>query len=179
MTTTPYEQDYHAWAQETAHLIRQRRFLEIDIEHLAEEIEDIGASREREIESRLGVLLAHLLEWRYQPERRGASWEATIKEQRQRIVRLLRKNPSLTAKLEEIIQDAYSDARLIARRETGLPEETVPPDNPDAWELRKCPSTTSPLSQRGARGDFGRHRSQREIIDGRSLTIGDHWPEAA
>ncbi|WP_200335727.1 DUF29 family protein [Thiocystis violacea] len=135
MTTTPYEQDYHAWAQETAHLIRQGRFLEVDIEHLAEEIEDMGASRERELESRLGVLLAHLLKWRYQPERRGASWEATIKEQRQRIVRLLRKNPSLTAKLEEIIQDAYSDARLIARRETGLAEETFPLDNPYAWEL--------------------------------------------
>ena len=89
MATTLYEQDYHAWAQETAQLIRQGRFLEVDVEHLAEEIEDMGASRERELESRLGVLLAHLLKWRYQPERRGASWEAAIKEQRQRILRLL------------------------------------------------------------------------------------------
>ena len=82
----------------------------------------------------MGILLAHLLKWRYQPERRGASWEATIKEQRQRILRLLRKNSSLKTKLAEVIQDAYSDARLIALRETGLVEETFPRDNPYSWE---------------------------------------------
>ncbi|NEX23818.1 putative toxin-antitoxin system toxin component, PIN family [Thiorhodococcus mannitoliphagus] len=44
--------------------------------------------------------------------------------------------------------------------------------------LRKRPSTTSPLSQRGARGDFGRDRSHREIIDGRSLSRAAIRPEA-
>jgi hypothetical protein len=70
MTTIAYEQDYHAWAQHTAELIRQGHFAEIDIEHLVDELEDMGASKERELENRLGILLAHLLKWRYQPERR-------------------------------------------------------------------------------------------------------------
>lgn len=72
--------------------------------------------------------------WRYQPERRGASWDATIKEQRQRVARLLRKNPSLKASLEETRGDAYSDARLIVRRETGLPEAVFPVESPFSWE---------------------------------------------
>lgn len=134
MTTTAYEQDYHAWAQQTADLLRQKFFSEIDIEHVAQELEDMGASKERELESRLGVLLAHLLKWRYQSERRSHSWRLTIKEQRQRILRVLRKNPSLKANLDETCRDAYSDAILIAARETGLPETLFPENNPFNWE---------------------------------------------
>lgn len=78
-----------------AQLLREGRLAEIDCEYVAEELEDMGAAKERELESRLGVLMAHLLKWIFQPERRGNSWIATIKEQRQRVVRLLRKNPSL------------------------------------------------------------------------------------
>ena len=134
MTTIAYEQDYHAWTQHTAELIRQGHFAEIDVEHLVDELEDMGASKQRELENRLGILLAHLLKWRYQPERRSHSWRLTIKEQRQRIFRVLRKNPSLKAGLDETCCDAYSDARLIAARETGLPEALFPQDNPFTWE---------------------------------------------
>jgi hypothetical protein len=134
MTTIAYEQDYHAWTQHTAELIRQGHFAEIDVEHLVDELEDLGASKERELENRLGILMAHLLKWRYQPERRSHSWRLTIKEQRQRIFRVLRKNPSLKAGLDETCRDAYSDARLIAARETGLPEALFPQDNPFTWE---------------------------------------------
>lgn len=94
----------------------------------------MGANTARELENCLGVLFAHLLKWRYQSVQRGASWETTIKEQRQRIARLLRKNPSLEAQLAEIADDAYSDARFIARRETGLPEAVFPMVNPFTWE---------------------------------------------
>ncbi|HRY16154.1 MAG TPA: DUF29 domain-containing protein [Candidatus Competibacteraceae bacterium] len=134
MATITYEQDYHAWTQQTAELIRQGNFADIDIEHLVDELEDMGASKERELENRLGILLAHLLKWRYQPERRGNSWRLTIKEQRQRIIRVLRKNPSLKATLDEVQHDAYSDAILIAARETGLPDALFPEDNPFTWE---------------------------------------------
>ncbi|CDH43074.1 DUF29 domain-containing protein [Candidatus Contendibacter odensensis] len=132
--TTAYEQDYHAWAQHSAQLIRQGRFAEIDAEYVAEELEDMGASKERELENRLGILLAHLLKWCFQPGRRSNSWRLTIKEQRQRIARLLRKNPSLKASLSETYRDAYSDAVLMAARETGLSEATFPQENPFNWE---------------------------------------------
>lgn len=123
---TYHDHDFYTWAKENAALLRARRFEEIDSENIAEELEDMSGSRERELESRLGILLAHLLKWHYQPERRSVSWTATIMEQRRRIERLLRKNPGLKAYLEEAFWEAYGDARLIAMRETGLQQDTFP-----------------------------------------------------
>ena len=130
MNTQNYTEDFHAWALQNAQLLREGRLEDIDIDNIAEELEDMGGSKERELESRLGVLLAHLLKWVYQPERRGNSWQATIEEQRRRIERLLRKNPSLKSKLAECFCDAYGDARLIAVRETGFNKNSFPSDCP-------------------------------------------------
>jgi hypothetical protein len=69
-----YEQDAYTWALQNAELIRIHRFSEVDWEHVAEEIEAVGKSEWRELESRLIVLLAHLLKWQHQAEGRGRSW---------------------------------------------------------------------------------------------------------
>ena len=58
---TGYDADVVAWSSEQAALLRAGRFSELDIEHLADEIEDVGRSEERELGSRMAVLLAHLL----------------------------------------------------------------------------------------------------------------------
>lgn len=116
--TTDYDTDFYQWTQQQAALLRQGQFSLLDTAHLIEEIEDMGGSKERELESRMGVLLAHLLKWRFQPDYPGRrSWQLTIKEQRRRIDRLIRKNPSLKPLLPETIIDAYGDARLMAARE--------------------------------------------------------------
>ena len=81
---TAYDKDVILWSQEQARLLRAGRFSELDIEHLADEIEDVGKSEKRELASRMAVLLAHLLKWRVQPKNRGASWRATINDQRKR-----------------------------------------------------------------------------------------------
>src|SRR5262249_3731016 len=52
-----YEQDFYAWTQRTAELLRAGRFDEADIEHVAEEIEDMGRRDVRELSSRMQVLL--------------------------------------------------------------------------------------------------------------------------
>jgi hypothetical protein len=135
-TRGQHDEDFYTWATESAALIRAGRLQDLDLEHLAEELEDMGASRERELESRLAILAAHLLKWRYQPERRGNSWRATIKEQRRRLERLLRRNPGLAPRLSEAFQDAYGDARLIAMRETGMDEDTFPEQAP--FSLEQC-----------------------------------------
>ena len=121
-----YESDVYAWALKNAELIRQRRFDEIDVDNVAEEIESVGKSEQRELESRLTVLLVHLLKWRHQPARRGRGWQLTIKEQRLAAARLLRKNPSLKSARGELLEEAYESARLIAARETGLDEGAFP-----------------------------------------------------
>ena len=84
--STSYEADVVAWANEQASLLRAGRFELLDRDHIAEEIEDVGKSEQRELASRMSVLLAHLLQWRYRPERRGASWEKTLLAQCQEIV---------------------------------------------------------------------------------------------
>lgn len=117
-----YENDIVAWANEQARLLRAGRFDLLDREHLAEEIEDVGRSEQRELASRMAVLLAHLLKWRYQPERRGSSWQRTIKEQRRGISYRLDETPSLKAKLNEAKwwDSVWADAVSQAIQETGL-----------------------------------------------------------
>jgi hypothetical protein len=101
MAAARYDTDIIAWANEQARLLRAGRFDALNIEHIADEIEDVGKSEQREFESRMAVLLAHLLKWRYQPERRGNSWRRTLAEQRKALARRLQKTPSLRPDLHD------------------------------------------------------------------------------
>jgi hypothetical protein len=82
-TGTPalHDGDFYTWTRGTAQAIREGSFDAVDWESVAEELEGMGRSEQRELESRLGVLLAHLLKWRYRPETDPAanrSWALTI-----------------------------------------------------------------------------------------------------
>lgn len=121
-----YDTDFYAWTQQTAQAIREQRWSDLDTENLLEEIESMGSSERRAIESRLEILLTHLLKRQYQPENLTRSWDLTIKEQRLRANRLFKQNPSLRRRAEELIHDAYETARIRAARETGLYEDVFP-----------------------------------------------------
>lgn len=126
MTTTLYDLDFFAWANEQARLLRAGKLSEADIDHIAEEIENIGRAEKRELISRLSVLLSHLLKWQYRPLKRGARWEVTIRNHRRALADHLLDNPSLKAKFAEAVARAYADARGGAYAETGLPEAIFP-----------------------------------------------------
>ncbi len=96
MSTPAHDTDFFGWTRQQAQRLRTGRLDQLDVSNLIDEIEDLGKSQIRELENRLGILLAHLLEWRYQPERRGVRWKTTIREQRRRLTRLLADNPSLS-----------------------------------------------------------------------------------
>ena len=117
-----YDEDVVTWAEEQACHLREGCFELLDIQHLAEEIEDVGKSEQRELSSRMAVLLTHLLKLQSQPERQGSSWARTIKEQRRGILRRLEKTPSLKALLADASwwADVWSDAVAQAGNETGL-----------------------------------------------------------
>jgi hypothetical protein len=121
-----YDDDFFAWTQEQARLLRAGELAVVDVENLAEEIESVGRSDRREIRNRLIVLLVHLLKWRYQPRRRAASWSDTIAEQRLQIDSILADSPSLQPFFAEILTDAYGRARSKAARETEMALETFP-----------------------------------------------------
>ena len=124
--TDVYDQDFHAWTQQQAILLRAGRLADIDSEHLAEELESMGGSERQALSSRLTELLMHLSKWKYQPERRGNSWLSSINKQRIGIEVLLEESPSLKAKLLQRFETAYQRARRYAAVETHLPVATFP-----------------------------------------------------
>lgn len=130
--TAQYETDFYAWTQNQVALLRAAKFGQLDITNLIEEIEDMGKSQRRELESRLVILLAHLLKWQYQPTERSRSWEASIQVQRSSLRRLLRDNPSLRARMREFVDSAYPDAVTVAWGETGLERNIFPQGCPYA-----------------------------------------------
>lgn len=124
--TAAYEKDFFAWTQEQAQLLRSRQFSQVDIENVAEELESTGRSDKREIDSRIEVLLVHLLKWQIQVGFRSPSWFGTIREQRSRIEDLLGESPSLRPLVAQIRPTLYARARRVAANETGLPARMFP-----------------------------------------------------
>jgi hypothetical protein len=125
-----YDDDFFAWTQEQARLLRDGELADVDVENLAEEIESIGRSDRREIGSRLVVLLGHLLKWQFQSNSRSTSWSGTIVEQRQQIDSIIADSPSLRQVVPEALDNAYLRARRLAAAETGLPEAVFPASCP-------------------------------------------------
>ena len=122
MAFNTYDGDIVAWANEQAQLLRAGLFSQLDIQHIAEEIEDVGKSEKRELASRMAVLLAHLLKFQHQPERQSKSWQRTIKEQRNAIAICIKKTPSLKAELTDTDwwSGVWSDTVAKASEGTGL-----------------------------------------------------------
>ena len=121
-----YDQDFYAWTQEQAKLIKEKSFDKLDLINLFEEVESMGKHEKRELGSRLTVLLMHLLKWKYQPSRQCKSWIRTIKEQRIEVEEVLEENPSLKSAVDEYISHGYKKAILKAAEETNLDDDVFP-----------------------------------------------------
>ncbi len=115
-----YETDFNLWLRETVNLLRKGEVEKLDMDNLAEEIEDIGNNRKDALESNLIRVLQHLLKWKYQPQKRTNSWKASVTEHSLRLNKALRKSPSLKPYFEDVFAECYQDARLITAQETGL-----------------------------------------------------------
>lgn len=124
-----YEADETAWLEESVRLIRAGRSADLDYDNLAEFLESMAKRDRREVESRFMVLIAHVLKWHYQPDRRGRSWKATVTTQRERLKRLLA-GKTLRNHAEETLQDVYRSAVNIAADQTGIERTTFPQDCP-------------------------------------------------
>jgi Domain of unknown function DUF29 len=125
-----FGEDYHAWVLEQIELLKAGRFADLDVEHLADELKSLVTSEQQEIDSRLTVLLQHLLKWEFQPARRSNSWRATILEQRFRINRVIQRSPSLRRYPATVLEQEYLLARLRAADQTGITLDKFPPSCP-------------------------------------------------
>ena len=134
---TTYDTDFYQWTQQQADLLRQGALSALDRENLAEEIESMGKSGQRAVESYLRNILLHLLKWQYQPERRSNSWRLSIRDGRHQVAKRLRESPSLKPKIADMVTDEYPLVREYAANETGLPLVTFP---------EQCPLTVEEIA---------------------------------
>ena len=129
-----YVEDFSAWAEETADLIEQNRFADLDLAVLADEVRDLARSEYRELQSQLRRLLAHLLKWAYQPGKRSSSWQVSILDAREKIEDALESSPSLRARITpQTMQRIWRGACKRAVLEARLPADALPATCP--WEL--------------------------------------------
>ncbi len=132
---TPYEQDFYTWTQEQAALLRAGRVSELDLANLAEEVESMGRSEKRELESRMAVIICHLLKLLIQTNRTAAnekSWINSLDVQRDDLADHLQDNPGLKtpAIMKAALAKAWKRGRDEAIRETDLDRDDFPTENP-------------------------------------------------
>ena len=142
MNDSLYATDLYTWVHQQSELLYQKRFDQLDLSNLIDELADLGDRHYDQLESQLIQLIAHLLKWKAQHWRRSNSWRATIQVQRTSIDKLLRRNPGLKFRLNEALLESWSEARDLAIAETDLSDESFPEAcpfsleeilNPDFW----------------------------------------------
>jgi hypothetical protein len=130
-----YLEDFSSWIDQTAQLLRERRWHEIDMPTLIEEVEDLGKSERRGIASQLTRLLLHLLKWQYQPQRRSDSWLDSITDARTQIELAIEDSPSLRNYPAEQLEESYQRARRQAVKQTGMEISMFPEACPYLLEV--------------------------------------------
>jgi hypothetical protein len=108
-----YEEDFYAWTKAQAILLRARRFADLDLEHLIEEVDDLGEALKRSVRSRIRTIIEHLLKLEHSPARepRGG-WYDTVLTQRSDLLDEL--TTSIRHEVEPALPDLYHRARRNA-----------------------------------------------------------------
>ena len=138
----PYEADFYAWTQDQARRLREaaaaRVNLPLDFENLAEEVESMGRSDARAVNSALTRIIEHVLKLEYSPARepRGG-WEDSVSIQRDHALADLSDSPSLYGKID--LAGAYRRALIVGKRGLGR-DGIAPPKLPS-----ECPYTLDQL----------------------------------
>ena len=129
-----YDRDFFEWTQVNADLLSRGCFETADVEHIAEELADLGKSDKREVKSFLRRLIMHLLKWHMQPGQRSSSWRASIGDSRVQLTDIFEQSPSLRRFASESMEAVYPDAREMAAEETGLRETAFPAECPYSFD---------------------------------------------
>jgi hypothetical protein len=131
-----YDKDFAKWALKQARFLKRKEFSKLDIDNLIEEIEDLSKREKQRLMSYLENLLMHKLKVKFQKlEIDSVSWALSIEEAGRRSQKALSENPSLKLKIKDIVEEAYSYARLKAAKETRLDKNIFPKECP--WSLKE------------------------------------------
>jgi hypothetical protein len=110
-----YDVDFYAWTQQQAEVLRThfKGDNRLDVEHLAEEIEDLGGSELQAVESFVEQIIAHLLKLDYSAQTDPrAHWRAEVLNFRRSVERKI--SPTIRRKVEADLEGSYRRAREIA-----------------------------------------------------------------
>jgi len=129
-----YDEDFFAWTERNAELLRSGHVSDADIAHIAEEIEGQGQLDTKEMYRRVRAVLVYLLKWQLQPEKRPRSWKVRIVSERIEIELLLKQSPSLETKVCGKLADLYAGAVRLAAAQTGLARDQFPKECPFTLE---------------------------------------------
>jgi hypothetical protein len=113
-----YDEDFFEWTQRNAELLRAGQVRASDIQHIAEEIEDLGKQDLKELYRRTRSLLAHLLVARLQPAKRSSL--ISITNERIELHGLFQQSPSLKDRLVNELPDIHAKAVRLAVAKTAL-----------------------------------------------------------
>lgn len=128
-----YNNDYYSWIIQQSGLLKEKKFNELDLDNLIEEVESMGRSELRALTSKYVILLMHLLKWENQPTHRSKSWEISIRNSRCDVLDILDESPGLKSQYQTCFEKAYDRARREASKETGLDISFFPIDCP--WNM--------------------------------------------
>ena len=130
-----YDKDFYLWTELTAAHLKSRQFEQVDLDNLIEEVESLGRNARDKLIISLKVLLAHLLKWQFQPDKRTKSWKDSIFRERANIDEYLEDIPSLKQFLvDEWIEKAYRRGLRTAINETEMDESVFPKQCPYSLE---------------------------------------------
>ena len=129
-----YEADYAAWVASQAALLGERRYTELDLLNLVDEVESLGRSEYASFVGAIEIVLVHMLKWATQPARRTPSWVASIVEHRRRISQSPHDNPSFKSRIADAVERAFRTATNKAAGETNLSLTAFPDTNLFDWE---------------------------------------------
>jgi hypothetical protein len=114
-TESRYEQDFYAWSKAQAELLRAGRYADLDLEHLIEEVGDLGEALYRSARSRIRTIIEHLLKLEHSPAQEPrAGWRATVLAQRDDL------RDDLTTTLRRRVADALPELFDQARKRADL-----------------------------------------------------------
>jgi hypothetical protein len=133
------EDDFETWSYQQAELLRQRRFTEIDLPNIVEELQSMGSEQRLALMSSYRLLVSHLLKWQFQPERRSTSWQVTIIRERDHIEEREKINHALRNDAKRLVDEVYYKDVREAATETGLAKSAFPADCPYTLEQLRDP----------------------------------------
>ena len=116
-----YEKDFMGWCWQQAEALQKSEYEKLDLQHLREEIEDLGNSQHHALANHLKNLMLHMIKMEVQFETGDTkSWEISIGNARDEVNYLLEDVPSLNHYFERLAEKAWPRARRKAFRETGI-----------------------------------------------------------